>query len=109
MEYGGLLKLRSWVNVIWGCAILAVPAYVITSSKQPQPSAPPIQAQGPRAPASSAHNACTQMYRTICQKRGETRDPTGVVRPDVDGELQALRTYETIIHEHPDWSSERVD
>ena len=41
--------------------------------------------------------------------RGETRDPTGVVRPDVDGELQALRTYEKIIHEHPDWSSEQVD
>jgi hypothetical protein len=49
------------------------------------------------------------MYRVVCQKRGETHDPTGVVKPDVDGELQALREYEKIIHEHPDWSSEQVD
>jgi hypothetical protein len=31
------------------------------------------------------------------------------VRPDAEGELQALRTYEEIIRRHPDWSSEQVD
>lgn len=103
------MKLH-WTHVIWGCAALALPACLFTFfDRHATPPSPPIQAPGPRAPASSAHSACTQMYRTICQKRGETRDPTGAVRPDVDGELQALRTYETIIHEHPDWSSEQVD
>ena len=71
--------------------------------------------QGPRTPAqalkgpSGSHTFCDDIYRNICSKRGVTRDPTGVVRPDVDGELQALRAYEEIIHKHPDWSSEQVD
>jgi hypothetical protein len=61
------------------------------------------------ASAGAAANACTQMYKTVCQKRGVTHDPTGAVKPDVDGELQALREYERIIREHPDWTSARVD
>jgi hypothetical protein len=31
------------------------------------------------------------------------------VHPDADGELQALRTYEEIIHDHPALTSEQVD
>ncbi len=57
----------------------------------------------------TAHRLCDQLYKTVCQKRGVTHDPTGVVRPDMDGEIRALRTYEEIIHLHPDWTSEQVD
>lgn len=36
-------------------------------------------------------------------------DPTGLVQPDVAGEVEALRIYETIIHQHPKWTSAEVD
>jgi hypothetical protein len=103
------LKLH-WSHAAGALAFLAIPAYFLTSSDKRPPNPPaPAQASEIHAVAAAPHNPCHQMYRTICQKRGETRDPTGAVRPDVDGELQALRTYEKIIHEHPDWSSEQVD
>lgn len=63
----------------------------------------------PRQPASEFAPFCENMYKAICQKTGETRDPTGTMSPDVDGELLALRTFEDIIRSHPDWSSEQVD
>ena len=110
------MKLRwpQWAAIV--ALAVPLPAYLIAVRDRTAPVQPaPSQAPGGRAPAASAglppqpRNPCAQMYKTICQKRGETRDPTGAVRPDVDGELQALRTYEQIIHEHPDWTSEQVD
>jgi hypothetical protein len=62
-----------------------------------------------RAPAGDAAPYCTNMYHAVCDRRGETRDPTGVVAPDIEGELEALKLYQGIIHDHPDWSSEQVD
>jgi len=38
-----------------------------------------------------------------------TRDPTGTVKPDLEGELEVLRIYQGIIREHPNWSSQEVD
>ncbi len=61
----------------------------------------------PLAPAEPEH--CHSLYKVVCARRGVTRDPTGSVRPDVDGELLALRAYEEIIRQHPDWTSEQVD
>jgi hypothetical protein len=49
------------------------------------------------------------MFRSVCQRKGESRDPTGIVHSDAEGELQALRAYEDIIHRHRDWSSDQVD
>jgi hypothetical protein len=71
-------------------------------------------ALGLRAPAAISRppespGVCQNFYRAICGKHGETRDPTGSLRPDIEGEVQSLRVYEEIIHEHPDWSSEQVD
>ncbi len=74
-----------------------------------------------RDPASAAKNpddrstileslsACQNLYQTVCLKKGITRDPTGSVRPDIDGEREALRLYEDIIQKHPDWTSAQVD
>lgn len=52
---------------------------------------------------------CKNFYKAVCQKRGLTRDPTGTVLTDAYGEIMALRTYEEIIHKHPDWTSDQVD
>ena len=108
-----MLKRRTWILIILGCILVALPLARLTI-RRANPAPAPLASGGsgmvaPRLPLTTPRNACTQMYHTICQKRGETRDPTGMVRPDVDGEIQALRTYETIIHEHPDWNVERVD
>jgi hypothetical protein len=102
--------------VIGAVVVFGASVFVITyiNPHGPAPASP--LAPGLHAPLASAHSLdhdpselCNHLYRTVCQKRGETRDPTGVVRPDVDGEIQALRTYEEIIHQHPDWESEQVD
>ncbi len=52
---------------------------------------------------------CNQPFQTICGNRGITRDPTGSVRPDVEGEVSTLRIYEEIIHQHPEWSLEQIE
>ena len=69
------------------------------------------QVQPARGPASTPEipPICTAPYRAVCQKRGITRDPTGTVLPDVNGEISVLRTYEEIVRAHPNWSVEQVD
>ena len=73
-----------------------------------------------RAPAGTAvhesqqvnldrRQVCGNLYRAICRKTGVTRDPTGVVKSDLEGEIEALRLYEGLIREHPDWNSEQID
>jgi hypothetical protein len=109
MDQGGFLKLR-WHYAAAACAILALPAYLLlvpSGNVPPQGAHTTVGAAPGLAP--EAPNVCAQMHRTVCQKRGATHDPTGAVKPDVDGELQALREYERIIREHPDWTSAQVD
>lgn len=52
---------------------------------------------------------CEKFYKTVCRGQDVVSDPTGSVQPDVKGEVEALRLYEKIIHEHPDWSHEQID
>jgi hypothetical protein len=84
-----------------------------TRPTQPPPSTPEIQNSSPsqrsRDPASLSANVCTDIYQVVCQKKGVTHDPTGFVRPDIEGEREAIQIYRQIIHENPDWSSEQVD
>lgn len=53
--------------------------------------------------------ACESLFAVACGKIPLLQDPTGIVQPDAAGEIEALRVYETIIHQHPDWTSEEVD
>jgi hypothetical protein len=64
-----------------------------------------------RSPASfsSQKNPCDNIYQLVCQHVGNTHDPTGSVQPDIEGERQALRLYEDIIHQHSNWTSKQVD
>ncbi len=68
----------------------------------------PAQSPDPH-PTGTQTDPCADLHHVICSKIGETRDPTGVVRRDLDGELKALRIYEEIIRENPSWSSDQVD
>jgi hypothetical protein len=82
------------------------------AGRSPEPT-PNDRAPAASAPltsyASTPPPICNRFYETVCQKRGAPRDPTGIVRPDLDGEILALRIYEEIIHKHPDWASDQVD
>ncbi len=68
----------------------------------------------PRTPSAEAPSAkskmkCADLFQLACLRRGVTVDPSGAVQPNVRGELEALRLYETIIHDNPEWTSEQVD
>ncbi|MCX6104160.1 MAG: hypothetical protein NT000_13010, partial [Proteobacteria bacterium] len=52
---------------------------------------------------------CEHFYQTACAPKEVIHDPTGSVQPDIKGEVEALRLYETILHEHPDWSNDQID
>lgn len=83
-----------------------------TSEVSPANSPPPGLLnvfKGPRNPASVSPLKCDHFFKAICKVRGVTRDPTGIVRPDVQGEIQTLRLYEEIIRRNPAWDSEQVD
>lgn len=69
---------------------------------------PPLSSS-PQATLEKASDMCGDIYQLICHKTGTTRDPTGTVRPDAEGEILALRTYEELIHQYPKWSSSEID
>ncbi len=52
---------------------------------------------------------CSSIYRRACESTSLTRDPTGVVFSDAEGEIQALRVYEQIIRKNPSWDRQRAD
>jgi len=79
----------------------------------------------PRSPASLVNSGalqefpapelpiCHDFYNYICKhhelSKGDGRDPTGIVHPDVEGERIADGFLKDIIQKHPDWTSDQVD
>src|SRR5688572_24645019 len=63
----------------------------------------------PPPPTSTGISTCDDLYRLICGSRQETRDPTGSVRLDVEGELESLQLYEDLIRERPYWRMDEID
>lgn len=64
-----------------------------------------------RAPSGllAPEDPCNQLYQLICSKTGVTKDPTGTVRPDIDGEKMADEILEKVIRDHPDFSSDEAE
>ena len=55
---------------------------------------------------------CKNLYKIVCHGQSQDqahRDPTGMVRPDVEGERIVASIYSDIIEKHPDWSPEQAD
>jgi hypothetical protein len=75
------------------------------------PPLPAAVAQAEVHPAAAVEIAgvCTDLYHAICGRSGETRDPTGVVRPDIDAEKLTSQLADNITHAHPDWVGSQVD
>ena len=60
-------------------------------------------------PKDIRESLCVDFYQVVCKDNQVISDPTGSVQPDINGEVEALRLYETILHRHPNWSNEQVD
>jgi uncharacterized protein YecE (DUF72 family) len=52
---------------------------------------------------------CEKLYDATCGHREVIQDVTGAVQSDARGEIEALRLYEKIIHDHPLFTSDQVD
>ncbi len=77
-----------------------------------RPGQVPPRVPTTRSPAStveSPQDPCHQLYRMICQQSGTTRDPSGTVRTDRDGEQAALDAYRGILEEHPGLEPEQAE
>ncbi len=53
-------------------------------------------------------NACKDLYAYVCSSR-RVGDPTGAVRHDSQGEVDALRIYESLIKSNPKLPSQEID
>lgn len=74
------------------------------------PSANPINYLRKNLDSSgTVESLCHHFYQSVCQGKEIVLDPTGSVQSDIKGEVEALRLYEKIIHEHPTWNNEQVD
>ncbi len=111
------MHFKKWFFTGGGFFAVAILVMVASGSLRQQHANQNAPAENTRTVAGTAASAsptpvddpCRHLYRLICSKTGVTRDPTGLVRPDVDGEKMALQIYEGIIHDHPSWSSDQVN
>jgi hypothetical protein len=91
------------VTTAFFLAVLHGSARNRTIAQAPEP--PPIVVTPNEEPA-----ICKNIYKIVCQGKNQThRDPTGLVRPDVEGERLVVGMYKDIIEKHPDWNAEQVD
>lgn len=65
-----------------------------------QPAAPPK--------LDLSREYCAKPHATTCGAGWPSYDPTGKVKSDVAGEINALRSMRNIIRENPTWTSEQV-
>lgn len=51
---------------------------------------------------------CGDPFQATCNTSWPSADPTGYVRPDVTGEIRALRVMRRLMRENPTWTAEQV-
>lgn len=54
-------------------------------------------------------DVCTNTYQFICQKKGDTSDFSGIVKPDLVAERQVYDLYRQISEKNPKWDSQQID
>jgi hypothetical protein len=93
-------------------ASLAIAAGLLMLIQTPTPRTPAQEIQAASRAPSSAHSLqdpCNQLHRLICSQIGVTRDPTGSVRSDIDGEQMAVELFSKIAQENPDFTPEQIN
>lgn len=105
------MKLRP---IAFACgAALAIAAGLIVMIKNPSLPTPAQEMKDSvRSPSSVSHPAqfpCNQLHRLVCAQTAVTRDPTGSVRSDIDGEQMAIDLFSKIAQENPDFTSDQVN
>lgn len=73
--------------------------------KSPEPS---VEAAKPLSKPDIHQRYCDDPYATTCYTSWPSEDPTGLVRPDMTGEVRALRVMRRLIRENPLWTSQQV-
>lgn len=64
---------------------------------------------GPIYIAPEVVNYCMSPHQVTCQAPWFTKDPTGTLGSDVDGEVRAFRILRSVIRSHPNWTSVEVE
>lgn len=93
-------------------ASLAIAAGLIMMNQTPSPLSPTLENNASSRSPSSTHplqDPCNQLSKLICSQTGVTRDPTGSVRSDIDGEQMAIDLFSKIAQENPDFTPEQVN
>lgn len=72
-------------------------------------TATPASAEVPKPIMETLPTICGNFFKVACENKKVFHDPTGVVDPDLKGEISALRLYEKILHAHKGWTSEKVE
>lgn len=114
------MKLKASIFLLVAAGILAIgwvrwnqlnskaPSPVVTAAS-PMVSPTELPSQSPPKKESGLHEAyCNNAHTATCKGAWPSRDPTGIVRADVTGEVRALRYMRNLIRENPSWTSEQV-
>jgi hypothetical protein len=96
---GALVSTLCWTLLHVHSKISSQPRTIATTS---EPQSIQIPAEEPAL--------CRNIYKTVCQGSEQARrDPTGLVRPDIEGERIVVSMYKEIIDKHPDWTPAQID
>src|SRR4051794_23257682 len=52
--------------------------------------------------------SCPDLFAFVCNKRGDTHDPTGYVKPDQEGENQVQQIFRLVNRRSPDFTVDQV-
>lgn len=121
------LTQARWSRILGGATILAFFFFSILSSTElflnspdptiSLPSEPQFSQKKEALSSTGAEDKtrrekariCKDIYSLVCSKRGSRRDPTGIVRSNLEGEQLAANLYQKLLELHPDWESEQID
>jgi hypothetical protein len=111
------VRYRHIFILVGGAATTAILALTSALNHAPRPSGARIPSSTQEAPISHISPSeepaiCKHLYKIVCHGQGHDqaqRDPTGLVRPDVEGERIVTSMYKDIIEKNPDWTEEQVD
>lgn len=81
----------------------------LANTRQPDSFQPSLAARPAVIPMKEPW-VCENLYRAVCQGQNQTRrDPTGLLRSDVEGERMVVAIYKDLISKHPEWTPDQID